>query len=158
MKELILQLLIRIFLGQVKEEVLDFHGILVGQGTDYIYVLIFRFRGCDALSGELRLCLYEPDAGIGWPKGGNRVAIVATVIGGSSNDMSITVQIVSPKKCLFNGVDLVRVTNCTFYMKKYLVDETNTRRFTVRYIQFMMKFDYCSLDMLAHLLTDLLPD
>ena len=55
-----------IILGQVNEEILGFCGVLRWQGGDYI--LVFGFRGRNALSGELRLHLYEPDSGIGWLK------------------------------------------------------------------------------------------
>ena len=50
---------------------------------------------------------------------GNCIATVAMVVGGSSNNMSVTVWIMSHKKNLVNGVHLVRVTNCGFYIKNY---------------------------------------
>ena len=51
--------------------------------------------------------------GLADQNGGNRVATAATVVFGSSNDILVTVRIVSNKKVL------VRVTNCSFYMKNY---------------------------------------
>ena len=48
--------------------------------------------------------------------GGN---CVATVVGGSSNNMSVTVRIVSPKENPVNGVDLVWVTNSNFCKENY---------------------------------------
>ena len=54
--------------------------------------------------------------GLAGQNGGNCVAMAATVVGGSSNNMSVTVQIVSHKKkfshwCIY----LAQVTNCSFY-------------------------------------------
>ena len=51
--------------------------------------------------------------------GGNRVATAAKVAGGFCNNMSVTVQVVSHKKNLVDGVNLVWVINCSFYMKNY---------------------------------------
>ena len=92
-------------------------GVLHGQGTDYF--LVFRSRGCNASFGRIAPRLYGPDSGIDWPKWGNRVATAATVVGGSSNNMSVTIRIVYCKKNLVDGVDLVWVTNCSFHMKNY---------------------------------------
>ena len=46
-------------------------------------------------------------------------ATAATSVGGSSVDMSVTLWIVSRLKNLVDGVHLIRVTNCSFYMKNY---------------------------------------
>ena len=66
--KLLFQFLVRVFLGWISEEILDFRGVLCGQGADYFHV--FGFRGRNASSGELRLYLYKLDSGIGWPKWG----------------------------------------------------------------------------------------
>ena len=44
----------------------------------------------------------------------SRIATAAMVVGGSSNDMSVTVRIMSRKKNLIIVVHLLRVTNCSF--------------------------------------------
>ena len=57
--------------------------------------------------------------GLTGQNGGNCIVMAVTVVFGSSNDMSVTVQIMSHKKNLVDGVDLIQVTNCSFYMKNY---------------------------------------
>ena len=50
---------------------------------------------------------------------GNCIAMMATVFGGSSVNMSVTVRIVSHKKYLIDDVKLSRFTNCSFFMNSY---------------------------------------
>ena len=57
--------------------------------------------------------------GLAGQNGGNCIAMAVTVLFGSSDDMSVTVRIVSHKKDLVDGVDLIWVTNSSFLIKNY---------------------------------------
>ena len=54
--------------------------------------------------------------GLAGQDGDNRVATVATLVGGSSIDISITLEFVSRTENLVDSVDLVWVTNCSFHI------------------------------------------
>ena len=57
--------------------------------------------------------------GLDGQNGDYYITTAVMVVGGSSNYMSVTVRMVSNKKNLIDGVDLIQVTNCRFYMKNY---------------------------------------
>ena len=58
--------------------------------------------------------------GLAAQKGGNCIATVATLVGGPSVDILVTLYFVCRTENLIDGENLVRVTNCSFwYIKIY---------------------------------------
>ena len=54
--------------------------------------------------------------GMAGQNGGRCVATVVTLVGGFSVDLSLTLWIMSHTKNLIDGIDLIRVTNCSFFI------------------------------------------
>ena len=99
--QLLIQLLTWLFIGRVKQKVLDFHGILRGWNKDYLFYIVRELvrphlENCtSAWRNQIQALASQ--------NGGKRVATVETIVG-SSKAISVTVPVVSRCKKILGQI------------------------------------------------------